>query len=144
MTVQTASAPLDFLGCKARILADAASSGGLLGLVEIEAPAGDMSPLHVHHAEHEGFYVLEGEATLFLPGRQVTLGPGDFFLAPRGVPHAYAIGDRPVRWLVTSTPAHFEGFVRDVAQAGPVDPPALGALAARHQIEILGPPGTRP
>ena len=146
MTAQTApTAPaLDFLGAKARILSDAASGGGMLGLVEIEAPPGDMPPLHVHHAEHEGFYMLEGSATLFTPGREVTLEPGDFFLAPRGVPHTYETGDEGARWLVTSTPAHFEAFVRDVAEAGPVDPPALTALAARHQIEILGPPGARP
>ena len=144
MSAAPTTEPVDFLGCRARILSDAAGSGGLLGLVEMEVPPGDASPLHVHHAEHEGFYVQEGEVTLFMPGRQVTLRAGDFFLAPRGVPHAYEAGDRPGRWLVTSTPAHFEGFVRDVAAAGPVDPPALGALAAAHQIEILGPPGARP
>ena len=144
MPVQSPAQPLDFLGCRARVLADAASSGGMLGLVEMDVPAGDRSPLHVHHAEHEGFYVLDGEVTLFLPGEQITLGAGEFFLAPRGVPHAYEVGDRPARWLVTSSPAHFEAFVRDVAAAGPVDPPALGALAAEHQIEILGPPGARP
>ena len=144
MTAQTAIPPLDFLGSRARVLSDAESSGGLLGLVEMDVPAGDRSPLHVHHAEDEGFYVIDGEVTLFLPGEAVTLGAGEFFLAPRGVPHAYEVGDRPARWLVTSTPAHFEAFVRDVAAAGPMDPPALGALAAEHQIEILGPPGARP
>lgn len=144
MPVQSPAPSLDFLGSRARVLCDGAGSGGMLGLVEMDVPAGDRSPLHVHHAEHEGFYVLEGEVTLFLPGEEVALGAGDFFLAPRGVPHAYAVGDRPARWLVTSSPAHFEGFVRDVAAAGPLEPPALGALAARHQIEILGPPGARP
>ena len=144
MPDQSAVPTLDFLGSRARVVCDGASSGGMLGLVEMDVPAGDQSPLHVHHAEHEGFYVLDGAVTLYLPGREATLAAGDFFLAPRGVPHAYAVGDRPARWLVTSSPAHFEGFVRDVASAGPLEPPALGMLAAEHQIEILGPPGARP
>ena len=146
MSTQSAPASLDFLGCRARILSDAASSGGLLGLIEMDAPAGDRSPLHVHHAEDEGFYVLDGEVMLFMPGEALTLRAGDFFLAPRGIPHTYEVGERPARWLVTSTPAHFEAFVAEVAAAGEAatDPERIGAIAAQHQIEILGPPGARP
>lgn len=132
---------LDFLGCRARILA----SGDQLGLVDmIEVPAGHMPPLHMHNAEDEGFYVLAGEVTLFMPGQQIVLGPGDFFLAPRGVPHAYRVGDSAARWLITSSPAGFERFVADVAALGHVDPEGLTAVAGRHDIEILGPPGTLP
>ena len=42
------------------------------------------------------------------------LRPGDAILAPRGVPHTVRAGDRGGRWLVTSTPAGFEAFVRAV------------------------------
>jgi len=140
---RTAAAPaeLDFLGARVRIL----EGDERLGLVDmIEVPAGDMSPLHVHHAHDEGFYVLSGELTLHVPGRAVTLGPGEFFLAPRGIPHAYRVGDAPARWLVTSTPAGFERFVAEVAAGRVTDPAELAAVAARHEIEILGPPGLLP
>jgi quercetin dioxygenase-like cupin family protein len=143
MTTTTASqAPVvDFLGCRARVLA----TGGGLGLVDmIEVPAGHMPPLHLHRNEDEGFYVLEGEVSIFLPDRRIDLGPGDFALAPRGVPHAYRVGDAPARWLITSTPGGFERFVTEVADAGEVDPAGLTAIAADHDIEILGPPGTLP
>lgn len=143
MTTTTApQAPeIDFLGVRARVLA----SGEGLGLVDmIEVPAGHMPPLHVHRNEDEGFYVLEGEVALLLPGRQIDLGPGDFALAPRGIPHAYRVGDAPARWLVTSTPGGFERFVADVAAAEEVTPEALGAIGATHGIEILGPPGVTP
>ena len=46
-----------------------------------------MPPLHVHHTHHEGFLVLSGEVSLFLGGRELALRPGEFVLAPRGVPH---------------------------------------------------------
>ena len=52
----------------------------------MDLPAGDMPPLHVHRDEDEGFYVLAGALTLYLPGESVTLGSGDFFLAQHGVP----------------------------------------------------------
>ena len=140
-TTTTRTEELDFLGSRARILA----SGRPLGLVDmVEVPPGHMPPLHVHHAEDEGFYVLAGEVTLFMPGQEVTLGAGDFFLAPRGVPHAYRVGDAPARWLITSTPAGFERFVADVAALDQVDPERLTAVAAQHDIEFLGPPGMLP
>ena len=135
--------PRRFLDCQARILAGGAP-GAPFGLVEMsEIPAGSASPLHVHHADDEGFYVLDGEVTLHLPGEQIHLGPGDFALAPRGVPHAYRVGDRPARWLTTST-GGFERFVAAVSELGAPDPAALSAVAAQHDIEILGPPGVTP
>jgi quercetin dioxygenase-like cupin family protein len=137
------TAEVDFLGCRARILADVAD--GQVGLVDmIEVPAGHMPPLHVHRNEDEAFYVLDGEVSLFLPGREIKCGPGDFVCAPRGIPHAYRVGDRPARWLIVSAPAGFERFVAAVAGAGAVDPETLTRIAAEHDIEILGPPGMRP
>jgi quercetin dioxygenase-like cupin family protein len=141
MTTSTAPEIL-FLGSRARVLAE----GGALGLVDLlEVPAGDMPPLHVHRNEDEGFYVLEGRVSLYLPGREIELGQGDFALAPRGVPHTYRVADdRPARWLVTSSPAGFERFVVEVAALPQPDPETLGAVAAAHGIDILGPPGTLP
>jgi len=88
--------------------------------------------------------VLDGELTLFLPGRELTLGSGDFFLAPRGVPHTYRVGDAPARWPVLSRPGGFEAFVADVAALEDLSPTTLAATAARPDIEILGPPGAMP
>jgi uncharacterized cupin superfamily protein len=103
-----------------------------------------MPPLHVHHDEDEGFYCLGGEITLHLPGDSVTLRPGDFFLAPRGVPHTYEVGADGARMLVTSTPGGFERFVIAVAALDVITPEILTGVAADHGIEILGPPGARP
>jgi quercetin dioxygenase-like cupin family protein len=132
---------LDFLGARCRVLAE----GQDLGLVDmVEVPPGDMPPLHVHRRTDEGFLVLSGEVTFFLPGREVRLQPGGWVLAPRGIPHAYLVGDAPARFLVVSLPGGFEAFVRDVASLEEPTPEALAATAAQHDIEILGPPGARP
>jgi quercetin dioxygenase-like cupin family protein len=141
----TATAELNFLGARARIVADGDATGGRMGLVDmLEMPAGDMPPLHVHRSSDEGFYVLEGELTVFMPGVERTLREGDFLLAPRAVPHTYRVGEGGSRALVTSLPSGFERFVAAVSELGAPDPERLTALAAEHDIEILGPPGTLP
>jgi hypothetical protein len=70
------------------------------------------------------------------------------------VPHAYRVESEEARWLVITTPAGFDAFVREVAVPAPADelPPAgrpfdpavLGQAAAKVGIEILGAPGTLP
>lgn len=145
MQTATPTTDLMFLGSRARILATGAETGGAFALVEmIDMPPGDQPPLHVHHNEDEGFYVIDGEATLYMPGREITLRAGDFFLAPRGIPHTYCVGPEGAHCLVTSSPAGFENFVAEVAALETPDPESLGAAAARSGIEILGPPGMRP
>jgi mannose-6-phosphate isomerase-like protein (cupin superfamily) len=134
-----------FLGSRCRILVTSESTAGKYGLVDmIEVGAHDMPPLHVHHTHDEGFLLLDGELSLFLPDREITLRPGEFVLAPRGVPHTYRVGGSPARWLVLSTPAGFERFVQDVAALDEVTAEGLTAAGAAHGIEILGPPGTMP
>ena len=140
MTTTTQTRALNFLGATAHVLA----TGGDLGLVHMDKPAGEMPPLHVHQHEDEGFYCLGGEITLYLPGEAVTLRAGDFFLAPRGVPHTYEVGAEGARTLVSSTPSGFERFVIAVDALDEVTPETLTRVAAEHDIEILGPPGARP
>jgi hypothetical protein len=60
------------------------------------------------------------------------------------VPHTYRAGDDGARWLVSSTPAGFEHFVAGAAALEAPTPDAVAAVAAEHDIEILGPPGALP
>ena len=132
-----------------------ADVGGRFGLIELWGPPGDQPPPHVHREQDEGFYVIEGEVTLHLPDREVTLGPGQFFNAPAAVPHTYVVtSDQMARFLVTSCPAGAEAFIEEFSSPalefrlptidGPPDVPRLVELAAKHGIDILGPPGMLP
>jgi len=152
-TVQR-STPLWFIDGLARIHVSGDETGGRYTLVEVHGPEGDMPPLHVHHAEDEVFHVLDGDVTLFLPGREVRLAAGDTFRAPQDVPHTYRVESPSARWLVFCSPARFDGFVRAVSEPAPAaelpprgrpfDPEAFAATAAEYGIELLGPPGTLP
>ncbi|WP_230859887.1 hypothetical protein [Actinoplanes aureus] len=54
-------------------------------------------------------------------------------LLPAGPPHTFLVGaDAPLRATGPGLPA----------ETGPVDPVALGHAAARHGIDVLGPPPT--
>jgi mannose-6-phosphate isomerase-like protein (cupin superfamily) len=124
-------------------------------LIESQAPSGSMPPLHVHHGHDEVFYVLEGRLSIHLPGRTIELGPGECAFAPRELPHTYRVeSGEDARVLVATTSGEFAGFVGETSLPAEGDgyapaevlpaPPELVAVAARHGIEVLGPPGALP
>src|ERR687891_976766 len=64
---------------KAIFHAEGHQTGMALGLVEIIWKQGDATAPHIHKLEDEGFYILEGELTLILPGRaEVVARKGEF------------------------------------------------------------------
>lgn len=110
-------------------------------LLEVAAPPRDQTPLHVHHDDDEGFYLLEGRLRLYVGRTSFLLEPGESALAPRGVPHTWRVeSDQHARWLNVSGPA-FERFCLAADQA---DAGSIAEVAAEHRIDILGPPGTLP
>jgi len=77
-------------------------------------------PLHLHHAQEEYFYVMEGRALFQVGEQKVELKPGDSVLGPRGVPHTFVpVGDTPARMLIAFTPAgQMEDFFRAQEKQG--------------------------
>ena len=146
--------PLWFTDNLAHVQRDAEASDGALAVVESLGRRGSMPPLHVHHDDEETFYVIEGEVSLFVGAEHIVLRGGQAALAPRDVPHTYRVESDEAHWLVITTPAGFDGFVRAVADVAPaeelppagrpVDPAAMGDAAARFGIDLLGPPGALP
>ena len=129
-------------------------AGGEHTVLEMVAPPGDQPPLHVHNESEEGFYLLEGEVTFWAGADERRLGPGDFVLGPKGVPHTYLVtSETPARFIVTSSTGEFAAFVQaygvPAERPGLPEPAApdverLGRLAAEHGIDLLGPPGMLP
>jgi quercetin dioxygenase-like cupin family protein len=144
-----------FLHNRAVIHVRSDQTDGTYAVVELTGAPGDAPPLHIHTYEDEGFYVLEGTLRLHVGGEPpVQLRAGEFALAPHGIPHLYVVeSGQPARWLTVSN-GGFDRFVEEVsvpAERGglPIEPhtPApdeLAAIAARHGIVILGPPGQLP
>ena len=110
---------------------------GAYALIE-HTVAGDGPPPHIHTAEEEAFYVLEGELNVLVGERTVTATAGAFVLVPRGTVHTYSkAGTASAKILVIISPAGFEKFFEEIA--GPPDLDKIKALAPKYNLEIVGP-----
>ena len=96
---------------------------------------------HLHFAQDEWFYAVEGEFIIEVGQQRFSMQPGDSLLAPRQVPHVWAyVGDTVGRMLITFIPAgKMEAFFREVTKANAM-PPQNPDLWRAHGMELLGPP----
>ena len=129
-------------------LATSTETGGAFLLFEFAGEQGKVTPLHVHPASDETFYVLEGEILLDLDGDRRNLSTGGVVVIPRGVPHAFMVTSAKSRLLTIQTPGTDEAFYRlasepatDGGVPAPVDFDRVRDAARQTgAIEILGPP----
>jgi Cupin domain len=65
-----------------------------------------IAPLHVHHADDEAWYVLEGVLRFRIGDQLGEAGPGEGVFAPKGTAHAYgnARPGQAARYLLLTTP----------------------------------------
>lgn len=137
-----------WFGGLAEIKATTEQTGGALSLLEITEPPNMQGPLHVHHREDEGFWILEGEVTFQVGDETIDAGPGDFVFGPRDIPHRYDVGPAGCRMLYIMTPGGFENLVRGMsvpAQRRTLPPPSdeepdwehVAAVAKANGCELL-------
>ena len=134
--------PVYFLGIPTILRATGPTTNGAFGLIEQTMPPGFASPYHTHHGEDEAFYVLEGEMAFVCDGQWIMAGPGTYVFGPRNIPHGFKVlGDSPARMLLLCAPGGFEQFVVELSAAEPAPPDMekLVAVAAKYNIDILGP-----
>ena len=141
-----------FMGALATIKASGETTDGRVAVIELLAPQGAGSPLHVHHREDEWFYVMEGALTFWVGGEVIEATAGSFVYGPRDVPHTFLVTSPEARFLMVTDPAPFADFIRAMSEPAqaltlapasvrPPDPERMTAVAAEYGIEILGPPG---
>ena len=138
-----------WFSCLAVLKATAADTGGQLTIVEVTEPPGAEGPLHVHHREDEGFWLLEGDATFEVGGTIIEAHAGDYVFGPRDIPHRYRVGGDGCRMLFLMTPGGFENLViamSEPAGSRTLPPPSeeepdwerVAAVANAHGAELLG------
>lgn len=129
--------------------ASAEETGEAFIMFEDRVVRGKTTPMHLHPNEDELIYVLEGEMLVHFEGEDHRVGEGGFFLAPRGVPHAFLITSETARLLALQTPGTGWAFYKSITEPATSDedasrPADFARLqeAARTSptIEILGPP----
>jgi quercetin dioxygenase-like cupin family protein len=141
-----------FLNTLHILLAKSQSTGGAYSLIHVTATPGFASPYHLHHAEDEAFYVLDGEFTFFSGDKKIVLGPGGYVFLPRGVAHGLRCSSqKDSHMLVHVMPGGDVGFVgmmlemavpateRVLREPLAPDLQRLKAVCEKNKIDILGP-----
>ena len=135
----------------------AAETQGTYSLFEGRHLPGGGVPLHRHHLDEEGFFVLEGTYEFQLGEQTLTAGPGTFLHVPRPTPHAFRnVGEAPARLLIVVAPGgHHERYFEEAwesipdaanpppATEQPLDFARLAAALQRAGIEMLPAPSER-
>src|ERR1700722_11284710 len=131
-----------------RFLATGDDTNGKYAVWEAIVPPGGGPPPHVHSREEEGFYILEGEITLFIGDQRLIVSAGMFANMPVGTPHSFKNeSGKPARMLISVAPAglekmFFESGVPVPAGMAPAAQPSkeeierLLEIAPRYGIEI--------
>ena len=140
-----------FNGGLGLLKATAKLTDGHFAAMELLAPRGFASPLHIHRAEDEFFVVLSGEVRVRHGEEVIEAVAGSLVYGPRGVaarvPGRLGRGAHPA---VVRT-GGVEGFFREGGKPAPVpgaapageqflDREALKEIGGRYQQEFVGPP----
>jgi quercetin dioxygenase-like cupin family protein len=140
-----------WFGALVEIKATAADTGGQMTIVEVTERPGAEAPLHVHHRDDEGFWILEGEVTFEVGDETVEASAGDYVFGPRDIPHRFTVGDRGCRMLFILVPGGIEDLIRATSESAPsrtLPPPSdeeptaeeiegLKAMIKEHGYELL-------
>jgi quercetin dioxygenase-like cupin family protein len=128
-----------WFGALAEIKATAADTGGLMSIVEVTEHPGAEAPLHVHHRDDEGFWVLEGDVTFEVGDATIEASAGDYVFGPREIPHRFTVGDQGCRMLFILVPGGIEHVIRATSEPAlrRTLPPPTDAEPTPEQIERL-------
>lgn len=121
-------------------------TGGKYSLTEFLAapPPAPAAPIHIHKAEDETCYVLEGQFQFIIQEQTVAATAGSVVFVPRGTPHT-VINPGPGlgRLLVTLSPPGFEQYWKEMAHllsvyAGQPAPELVIALQEKYHMDTGG------
>jgi mannose-6-phosphate isomerase-like protein (cupin superfamily) len=134
-------------GTELVVKADQAATRGAYSLLEWRsAQGGTWVPPHIHEAEEEAWYVLEGELTFRIGDRTIPAPAGSFILVPRGTLHTFGnTGSVPARYLQLFSPGGMERYFAEraallgAAAPGAPDRTALRELNQRYGMEFVEP-----
>ena len=111
---------------------------------QVDSRASRKRPQHIHNAEDEAFYVLEGEVNVLRGEETLKAAAGAFVLIPRGTVHTFANPlSTPSKFLIIASPSGFEHYFEELAplirEHGYPPPEAMQGLAEKYKFQIVPP-----
>jgi mannose-6-phosphate isomerase-like protein (cupin superfamily) len=96
------------------------------------------APIHRHFTCDEAWYVLEGTLGFLVEDVEFFAKAGELMLVERGKSHTFwCEGSQPARYLIFVTPK-VDQLISRIHSASDRSWPALQALFAEHDSELLG------
>jgi quercetin dioxygenase-like cupin family protein len=140
-----------FNGGLGLLKATADHTEGRYAVMELLAPKGFASPLHIHRREDEFFVVLSGEVRVQHGEAVIEAVAGSVVYGPRDVAHRFYVDSAEARILLFFGPAGVEGFFREGGKPARslglppaneqfLDKLALKEIGSRYGQEFVGPP----
>jgi quercetin dioxygenase-like cupin family protein len=106
-----------------------------LSLLEGVVDPGDEVKPHLHRAQSDSFYVLEGELEFLVGDRVVTATAGWYVLSPPGVVHGFRnVSGKPARILNIHAPGGFVEYRRELKALRRQDAQPDTAFFERHDV----------
>jgi mannose-6-phosphate isomerase-like protein (cupin superfamily) len=97
-------------------------------------PGRPIAGLHVHHADDEAWFVLEGRLGFRVGDQERELAAGESLLVARGTPHSYwNAAAEPARYLLVMTP-RIHRLIEALHSGGRDD---YEAIFCEHSSELL-------
>lgn len=105
-----------------------------------EFPPGTFVPPHIHPTQDEFVYVLSGQYTLVIDGKESIANPGELVRMPKGIAHGiFNKGDETATSLFWVSPTReLEQLFKRIHRVP--DPAEVVRIAAEHEVNFL-PPG---
>jgi quercetin dioxygenase-like cupin family protein len=132
-------------------------NGGAMDFAELSLDPGVRVPEHIHHRNHEAYYILDGTYRFKVGDEVAEASSGTFVFIPQGTPHAWVnTGTERGRVALIFTPGGLRGLLTDIAPLVPdlmiattdtsmVNPDVMAQAAAvfeQYGYELVGPPLT--
>ncbi|MFC9692217.1 cupin domain-containing protein [Kribbella sp. NPDC056951] len=105
-------------------------------LFEIDAPRGPSGPPHTEPWS-KAFYVLQGRILVQAGDEGYDLGPGASISIPAGTVNTFSVLTPSAKFLAFSRTGGMSAFFAELTTTDQTDYAALGAVAARHRIELV-------
>jgi mannose-6-phosphate isomerase-like protein (cupin superfamily) len=113
------------------VIAEWRDAGGPAG------PPRYIAPLHLHHADDEAWYVLEGTLRVLVGKDEVEAHAGSGVFVPRGTVHTYwNPGPAPVRYLLIMT-SNIYRLIQEIHAMQSRTPEALRVVFNKFDSELV-------
>ena len=120
-----------------RVLATAEQTEDRYEMFIMEAVEDSGPPPHAHPWS-EAYFMLEGEADVFLDGKHLAAIPGCFVQIPAGTFHTHRVKSKTARFVVVTSSKGALEFMREVDAE--TDMEKFVACAVKHGFTIPSPP----